>query len=84
MHHQCQIKKKLIKSALNHTFWGTFWSVFPKFALQKGKIFGADANYLRVGFEITKSDARIQKSGKNPPPSGILCETPKLGCCRRH
>ncbi len=40
---------KIFSSALNHTFWGIFWSVFPKFALQKGQIF-----YLRVGFQISK------------------------------
>ncbi len=59
--------KKIFSSVLNQTFWGIFWSIFPKFALQKGQIFGADAPYLRVGYQISKSHTRIQKPGKNPP-----------------
>ncbi len=54
---------KIFSSALNHMFWGIFWSVFSKSALQKGQIFGANAPYLRVGFQISKSYTRIHKSG---------------------
>ena len=32
------------------------------FALQKGKIFGANAFYLRMGFQISKSHTRIKIS----------------------
>ena len=59
--------QKIFSSALNHTFWGIFWSVFPKFALQKGQIFGTNAPYLSVGFQISKSYTRIQKIGEDTP-----------------
>ena len=59
--------QKIFSSALTHPFWGIFWSVFSKFALQKGQIFGADAPSLRVEFQILKSHTHIQKSGKNSP-----------------
>ncbi len=65
MFRQCQIKN------FSQLHWIIcVWSLFPKFALQKGKISGADAPYLRVGFQISKSHTCIQKSGKNPcsPP----------------
>ncbi len=59
---------KIFKSLLNHTFWGHFCPPFLEFALQKGQIFGADAPYQRVGFQIPKWHTRVQKSGKSPPP----------------
>ena len=56
-------------------FGGIFWSVFPKFALKKGKIFGADAPYSRVGFQISKSHTRNRAIYKNRPRGQYITAT---------
>ena len=59
---------KLSESQVNHTFLGTFYSLFLKFALKKGQNFGVDAPYRRLGFAISKWHTCVQKSGKETPP----------------
>ena len=60
-------------------FWGILWSVFSKFALQKGQILGADTPYLRVGSRSSKWHTRIQKSGKSPPGGYHQMGSPQSG-----
>ncbi len=55
-------------SALNHTFWGTLWLVFLKFALQQGQISGADVPYcLKAGVSNLKMAHPYTKIGEEPP-----------------
>ncbi len=63
---------KFSESQVNHAFLGTFCLLFRKFALKQGQNFGAHAPYRRVGFAIPKWHTRVQNSGKNPPPPGVL------------
>ncbi len=64
---------------------GTFCLLFLKFALIRGRNFGAYAPFWRPGFKIPKWDTRVQKSGKSPPPpAGHMPNNIPVGLCGTH